>query len=137
MEKISEVMFNRILLEKTRIAIAVRFPDFGLFDMSLDERTDLVADALFYQLSLFVAAKEHKEILSAVFYPTTWWDALKKRLSNKIPFLKKWIKVKYTKIPTRTKITRICPHLDSSKNKSHLEFLINGKIQYNKLEISK
>jgi hypothetical protein len=129
--QVGEEFIKHVILEKVKIAVSVQESNF-VADMELESRSDYISQNLIYTLFTFMAGQKHK-VKSTVYYPATWWDALKERIFRHFTFTGKWAKVNYTAVPTLTEITNLCPHItDGRKDTKHIEFVIHHGMVYNK-----
>lgn len=126
-------MLERIILEKQRITIPGKVPEWLLKDSELESWMDNLAGQLLFNLNVFMAKTEKVEehtterVIDTVVVPLTWWDHL--RLSHAPAWvLKRWpaktctLEIK-REIKTITVSTRLCPHTVMDQDFKHIEWL--------------
>jgi hypothetical protein len=120
--EIREVKVARVMLDRIRMTVQLRYSYYDLHDMALEQIELRATREMAYMLTAFFAGKE-EVVTKKTKVPASWWDAVKERF---IP----WAGVKYREIPTVTNITRICPHLptghygEDKDYTKHIEFII-------------
>lgn len=128
------VELKRIICDIARYDVNYSIPQEMLERAELRFCYDYLADALVYQLSVFMAkaeqskTEENYEVTTTYSVPLTWWDHVKQEFAPTW-FLKKYPVKLFTfqtgthhKVTTTT--THICPHVSiPNDNRRHIEFL--------------
>jgi hypothetical protein len=129
-----EKVFQRVILEKIKVAVGTRIPNSMLMEMNIRTCMDMTADQLMIQLQTYVAGRtttnktEDKKTTKVINIPRTPWEFFK-QVYAPAWFTKKY-PVQYDTIPIETVVqktvttTNICPHMDlPAGDKSHFEFI--------------
>lgn len=125
---------TKVIVNKMRMKAGVRISPELMHSLSVERFTNHVADELIYQLEILLAGKketlikEEKREIGAISVPTSWWqhfkhDCFPSWLLKHFPpkYERKTIYINEKKY---YETTNICPHVDTSDARPHIEFMM-------------
>jgi hypothetical protein len=127
---IDDVQFQRIVLEKLRIAFQMHLGqmEFVRNHLELSAYVDEVARRMVLQVQSYILAmeKECERVAVTVTVPRDWWEAVRERWIPKW-WLKRW-PVKYRTVTSGKDVKkyRVCPHVNvkTRDDTRHFEWLM-------------
>jgi hypothetical protein len=111
-----------LVLHKVKLGLSAVVGEDVLRSLRFEEVHDLVADEIVYTIRAYLLGSNVKrEVVDSVKVPETWWDAFK---AQYFPY---WL---LRRFPDRARYidenvvhTHVCPHLNVTEEREHLQFL--------------
>lgn len=118
---------QRVTTELIHINIQRRMPWNILYDVKFHMVAGQgLSEQLVTSLEVYLQSKNHhhEEEQKVMQYPETWWEHFKEAWFSKWLLMKFPVKYKKVYTPVSYKVTNICPHLHTDKERQHVEWLM-------------
>ena len=94
-----------------------------LESMTLEQREDLIAHRLIYELRAFVVGDKIITDVKHLRWPETWWDAFKHRFFSD-SLLNRWpVKWHVERVECK-EIRKVCPHIAVPSHQRHVQWFM-------------